>query len=237
MMKKFALLLLWPFLLNAETAVIFAGAGTCEGCASTVAALLQQRNYQVHLVDEHQLGAEVLRQADLYVQPGGSDDIMDTLSVLSARQIQAIRDFVAQGGSYLGICAGAYLAGQYADQDAGIRAFGLVELTEIEQELADDNQAKWIRISVPPENRPKQVYYQAGPHFGRQIPSTGKVTAVYAASKQIAARISSFGKGKVALIGPHYEADIDWFTADELPLSFPLQQVLLFQMLQQLQAK
>lgn len=233
-MQKLVFLLLWPFLLSAETAVIFAGAGTCEGCASTVAAMLQQRNYQVHLVNEHQLNAEVLHQADLYVQPGGSDDIMDTLSVLSAYQIQAIRDFVAQGGSYLGICAGAYLAGQYADQGAGIRAFGLVEITEIEQELANDNQAQWISILLPPDHRPTQVYYQAGPHFGHQVPSTGKVTAVYAASKQIAARISSFGKGKVALIGPHYEADMDWFAADELAISSPLQQELLFQMLQQL---
>ncbi len=234
MMKKFALLLLWPLWLNAETAVIFAGAGTCEGCASTVATLLQQRNYQVRLVNEHQLDAEVLRQADLYVQPGGSDDIMDTLSVLSAPQIQAIRDFVAQGGSYLGICAGAYLAGQYADQSAGIRAFGLVELAEIEQEIADDNQAQWISIVVPPNHQTTQVYYQAGPHFGHQVPSTGKVTAVYAASKQIAARVSSFGQGKVGLIGPHYEADSDWLLADDLPLSSPLQHKLLFQMLQQL---
>ncbi len=234
MMRKFVCLLLWPFLLKAEIAVIFAGAGTCEGCAATVAALLQQQHYQVRLVDEHQLNAQVLQQADLYVQPGGSDDIMDTLSVLSNRQLQEIRDFVAQGGSYLGICAGAYLAGQYADQSTGVRAFGLVELTEIEQEIADDNQAQLVAIVVPPDSKPRQVYYQAGPHFGRHLPATGSATAFYAGSKQIAARLSSFGQGRVGLIGPHYEADASWFAADDLPTSSLLQQELLFQMLQKL---
>lgn len=237
MQKYTMLLLLWSFWSKAEVAVVFTGAGTCDGCAATVATLLQQQNYQVRLVDEHQLSAQALQQADLYVQPGGSDDIMDTLSVLSSRQIRDIRDFVAQGGNYLGICAGAYLAGQYADKAKGVRAFGLVELMEIEQEISNDDQAQLIAVVVPAEKTPRQVYYQAGPHFGRQLPASGQATAYYAGSKQIAARISSFGQGRVGLIGPHYEADTAWFIADDLPALAPLQQQLLFQMLKQLQTK
>lgn len=228
--------LLWPAMsAQAALAVVFNGAGTCDGCAEAVAQVLRAQHYQVQLVDEHTLSAASLQAAQLYVQPGGSDDIMDTLSVLSVQQIQSIQQFVAQGGAYLGICAGGYLAGHYADHAAGIRAFGLVELDEVAQERADTNQAQVIAIALPGETEPRQVYYQAGPHFGTTVPAKGRVLAYYAASKHVAARVSSYGHGRVGLIGPHYEADQSWFVADGLAPA-PPQQSLLTQMLDALVA-
>ncbi len=228
------LLLTCPLLLQAQVAVVFAGAGTCDGCAAAVAQLLRQQQYQVRLVDEHQLDAAVLKDAELYVQPGGSDDIMDTLNVLSASQIQRIRDFVKRGGNYLGICAGAYLAGQYADQAEGSKAFALVELPEIDQEITGDNSAQLIPLRLPGEATARHVYYQAGPHFGTTLPGHGKALAYYAGSRHIAARISDYGKGRVGLIGPHYEADASWYAADQLPVGATQHQDLLFAMLRQL---
>lgn len=222
------------FVLKAQVAVVFAGAGTCDGCAEAVALLLQQQQYQVRLVDEHQLQAATLQGASLYVQPGGSDDIMDTLTVLSASQIQSIRDFVKQGGNYLGTCAGGYLAGQYTDQAAGSKAFALVELAEIDQEITGDNSAQFISLRLPGEASTRNVYYQAGPHFGSTLPANGKALAYYAGSNHIAARISDYGKGRVGLIGPHYEADSSWYAADQLPVSAAQHQDLFFHMLRQL---
>jgi glutamine amidotransferase-like uncharacterized protein len=225
------LFLCCPFLLKAQVAVVFAGAGTCDGCAAAVAQLLQQQHYQVRLVDEHQLNDAALQGASLYVQPGGSDDIMDTLNVLSESQIQRIRDFVQQGGNYLGICAGGYLAGQYADRAEGSRAFALVELAEIDQEIVGDNSAQFIPLRLPGEATTRNVYYQAGPHFGTQLPAGGKALAYYAGSNHIAARISTYGKGRVGLIGPHYEADSSWYAADQLPVAVAEHQDLFFAML------
>lgn len=228
------LVLSCPFVLKAQVAVVFAGAGTCDGCAEAVALLLQQQQYQVRLVDEHQLQTATLQGASLYVQPGGSDDIMDTLTVLSASQIQSIRDFVKQGGNYLGICAGGYLAGQYTDQAAGSKAFALVELAEIDQEITGDNSAQFISLRLPGEASTRNVYYQAGPHFGSTLPANGKALAYYAGSNHIAARISDYGKGRVGLIGPHYEADASWYAADQLPVNAAQHQDLFFRMLRQL---
>lgn len=225
------LFLCCPFLLKAQVAVVFAGAGTCEGCAAAVAQLLQQQHYQVRLVDEHQLNDAALQGVSLYVQPGGSDDIMDTLNVLSESQIQRIRDFVQQGGNYLGICAGGYLAGQYADRAEGSRAFALVELAEIDQEIVGDNSAQFIPLRLPGEATTRNVYYQAGPHFGTQLPAGGKALAYYAGSNHIAARISTYGKGRVGLIGPHYEADRSWYAADHLAVAAAEHQDLFFAML------
>lgn len=229
--------LLFPLLAKAEVAVVFDGAGTCDGCAQTVAGLLEKERYSVRLVDEEQLDAEVLSSADLYVQPGGSDDIMDTLSVLSADQVQAIRDFVARGGRYLGICAGGYLAGRYADQAADVPAFGLIELAEVEQEIADDNAAQFIAIQLPTGNERRDVYYQAGPHFGSRLPAGARALAYYSGSRHIAARISTYGKGTVGLIGPHYEADGTWYAADGLPPDAAQHQDLLVAMLEQMKGQ
>lgn len=232
-----ALALVFPLLAKAELAVIFDGAGTCDGCAKTVAELLQKARYDVRLVDEDQLGAEVLEDADLYVQPGGSDDIMDTLSELSAGQVQDIRDFVAQGGQYLGICAGGYLAGRYADENEGVPAFGLIELAEVDQEIPKDNAAQFISIQLPAGHQQRDVYYQAGPHFGSRLPAGAEATAYYTKSRRIAARISSYGKGTVGLIGPHYEADRAWYAADGLPSDADEHQDLLVAMLAQMKER
>lgn len=229
------LLMSWTMPVHGAQAVVFAGAGTCDGCADTVAKLLTAQHYQVRLVDEHQLNDVVLQGASLYVQPGGSDDIMDTLSVLTPHQINSIRQFVAGGGAYLGICAGGYLAGQYADQAAGVRAFGLVELSEIEQELPATNQAQTIDIMLPDEHNVRQVYYQAGPHFGAAVPASGQVMAYYAKSGHVAARLSRYGLGRVGLVGPHYEADASWYADDGMPVTASQQQ-LLWQMLDALLA-
>jgi glutamine amidotransferase-like uncharacterized protein len=231
------LLLSCPLLLKAQVAVVFAGAGTCDGCAAAVAKLLRQQQYQVRLVDEHQLDAAALRSAELYVQPGGSDDIMDTLNVLSDSQMQWIRDFVQQGGQYLGICAGGYLAAQYADQAAGHKAFALVELEEIDQEIAGDNSAQLIPLRLPGEATDRHVYYQAGPHFGTKLPANGRALGYYAGTRHIAARISDYGKGRVGLIGPHYEADASWYAADQLPPQAAQHQDLLFALLKQLRQR
>jgi len=110
----------------------------------------------------------------------------------------------------------------------------LVELAEIDQEITGDNSAQFISLRLPGEASTRNVYYQAGPHFGSTLPANGKALAYYAGSNHIAARISDYGKGRVGLIGPHYEADASWYAADQLPVNAAQHQDLFFRMLRQL---
>ncbi|WP_225881997.1 BPL-N domain-containing protein [Streptomyces aureocirculatus] len=57
------------------------------------------------------LTAAALADAQLYVQPGGGADLEGTWRHLRA-SAGAVRDWVRDGGSYLGLCFGAYLAGR-----------------------------------------------------------------------------------------------------------------------------
>ncbi|NLR74561.1 BPL-N domain-containing protein [Leeia aquatica] len=191
-----------------QTIAIFNGAGTCDGCAEAVGERYLDRNDKVIYVNERTLGPDVLGLADVYVQPGGSDDIDETLRALKPEQVQAIRDFVKNGGHYLGICAGAYLAAQYSDKANNHKAYGLVALDELSSEVP---YAKPSLLKMKWGAQTRMVYNQSGPHMGKRAPVGSSVLATYADSGRIAALLSHYGKGKVLLIGPHLEADQSWY--------------------------
>lgn len=207
------------FSIEAKTALIFNGAGTCEGCGEAIGKLLKEKKYKVLYSNELNLSAERLSSADLYVQPGGSDDITETINALTSNQIKAIKDYVEGGGVYLGVCAGAYLAGKYSDEKLNIPGFNLIEISEVDQEIENDDRAKLIKIILP-TNEIRYTYYQAGPHFGFNVPANSKIMSYYANTLHIASRISPLGKGKVGLIGPHYEANKSWYKEDKLSMKY-----------------
>lgn len=59
-------------------------------------------------VDAAMIRAGVLENTDVLIVPGGSSNLES--KTLGEEGRQAIRDFVAKGGGYFGVCAGAYLA-------------------------------------------------------------------------------------------------------------------------------
>ena len=54
---------------------------------------------------------------DLFILPGGRD--LPYVSDLQGRALQNIREFIKSGGSYLGLCAGAYFSSESVSFEAG----------------------------------------------------------------------------------------------------------------------
>lgn len=54
------------------------------------------------------------------------------------------------------------------------------------------------------------VYFQDGPVFTLADDSPAKVLARYSSNGDVAALLNQFGKGWVANVGPHPEANQDW---------------------------
>ena len=69
-------------------------------------------------VTAEQIRNGILKDMDVLVQGGGGAHAQS--EELEAPGRDAIRDFVKNGGGYLGICAGAYLASSARDSDLGI---------------------------------------------------------------------------------------------------------------------
>jgi hypothetical protein len=106
----------------------------------------------------------------LYVQPGGGDDMSEAWEAVGPVKT-AIRTYVRNGGRYLGICMGAYLASRGGDDDdfegydllaeAGWDAADYTErkgadVTDMEQTLVE---VTWR------EKKTRRIFCQGGPSF------------------------------------------------------------------------
>jgi glutamine amidotransferase-like uncharacterized protein len=156
---------------------------------------------------------QTLARYDLYVQPGGGQDIPAALDSLGDARADAIRDYVAGGGRYLGLCMGAYLADdnnlglitQDLDSEAGRPGF---EVSGIED----------AAVRVTWDGKPDTVFYQDGPYFPKATSTSAYTTLATYQNGDVAAARYTYKKGVVVLSGPHPEAGQAWFEDADIPL-------------------
>ena len=77
-------------------------------CAHAIKYVINKR-YETSFVSSNTIASGVLAQATCVVFPGGEGDV-DAFDDLLKHHAPMIRDYVAAGGRYLGICMGAYIA-------------------------------------------------------------------------------------------------------------------------------
>lgn len=137
---------------------------------------------------------------------------MDTAWDEVHRHRAAVRSFVSAGGRYLGFCLGGYLAGRTP-------GYGLLP-GDTDQLLARPgspvNHAEPTVVDVTWEGKEHRLYAQDPPVFLLDPVPAGKpqranVLARYS-NGDPAAVVCDFGRGRVAAVGPHPEAEDDWFT-------------------------
>lgn len=133
-----------------------------------------------------------------------------------------IRDFVNNGGRYLGFCLGAFLAGNSpgfdllpsgASTDAE-RKMDNSQVTGTEDTII---QVDWtFRTKVSAFSRGETakaqwIYFQDGAVING-LPDDGNHTILgrYSQNGNVAASLTPYGKGWVAVTGPHPEAPKDW---------------------------
>ncbi|GAA4474365.1 BPL-N domain-containing protein [Rhodococcus olei] len=198
-------------------ALVYRGEATLPGCAEAVAALLARSrwNFDIGYVGPQEaldLDPDVLDAAAIYAQPGG--DRLAPAWRRMRRHRHTIRDYVAGGGRYLGFCLGGYLAGATPGFDllpGDTDRYIATARSEVVGPAATVVRVRW-------RGRPQPMYFQDGPVFEltRPFPPGLHVLAAYA-NGQVAALTARFGAGRVAVVGPHPEADADWFTDSGLP--------------------
>jgi hypothetical protein len=93
------------------------------------------------------------------------------------------------------------------------QALGLLDV-ETEAYVEEDDP---MIIKVDWGSEERTIYYQYGPVFLLKEGSRAKVMAVYDDGRP-AAVMAPFGKGKIALCGPHPEADETWLDDDPEPI-------------------
>ena len=129
--------------------------------------LTPEKGFSVQRIKPEDIRNGILTNLDVIVMPGGSGSKQATNLETSGRE--AIQQFVRNGGGYVGICAGAYLASSHyawslhlinarvIDREHWARGKGNIILT-----LSDLGQ----KALGHPEKE-VEVYYGQGPLYGR----------------------------------------------------------------------
>jgi glutamine amidotransferase-like uncharacterized protein len=215
-------------------ALVYRGPAACDGCPEAAADMLarQPQHFVIRYIGPRQrlrFSARALRGVALFVLPGGGNDVDQAWRGLRddpGFSPALVRDYVRAGGRYLGICMGGYLAGITAG-NGGLRLLPgdsaeYVGSSGARVATTADTlvQVTWLGGHRP---RPRTMYFQDGPYFQLSDPRTDPqaraavVLARYrSVGEPVAIMIVPYGRGRVAVSGPHPEATPDWYTANGL---------------------
>lgn len=162
------------------------------------------------------------KQVLSFVMPGGRAS--PYYAKLQEVGNQKIRDYVAEGGIYLGICAGAYYASQttYFEQD--INELALVEKYQLNLIQAEAIGTLYKELKISPfswnidsltttsirwckDQQSHVSCYHGGPYFAITEKQKVKVLTEYEIENQTLPAIlhQKFGKGDVIVSGVHFE--------------------------------
>lgn len=188
-------------------ALIYNGPVSDRDSTQAIANVVKQVNLPVRYVSAVKEVPALLINAKIFIIGGTSDDVEPLLYEFTPEITSALKTYLNNGGRYLGICGGAFLASVgWHDEDRYVKALGVIPA---EVDSYDDSFSARI-LTIIWLGKERQMYYQAGPQFTLINSSESvKVIANYR-STNIAALMSSFGKGKAAVSGPHPEAPESW---------------------------
>jgi len=182
--------------------LLFTGKGTSSGDVAAIERILRDQHLTYVTASSRQLGALTTPQLAAYrllIVPGGN--FVEIGQGLMPVTVANVRDAVRGGVNYLGICAGAFFAGDSPynglNLTSGVRfPFYAAEARGIRKTA--------VQIVVAGSSSLEQ-YWEDGP----QLTGWGDAIAKYDDGTPAAAQ-GKFGNGWVILLGTHPEAPDSW---------------------------
>ena len=186
--------------------------------------LTKEKGYDVQRVKPEEIRAGGLTNLNVLIMPGGSGSKQATNLETSGRE--AIQQFVENGGGYVGICAGAYLASSHYPW-----SLNLINAMVIDRQHWARGKGNIILIltetgqkALGHPEKEVEVYYGQGPLYGRGTNDTlppYEELAVYkteVAKENVPPGVpmgvmpgttaiarTEYGKGRVICYSPHPE--------------------------------
>lgn len=219
-----------PLVPDGTVAVaLYVDNGADDECIQATTNMFHWMGYAVLPVHARQINAYGLAEFDLLCIPGGNMYLY--AQDLSPRGKTHIREFVSGGGGYVGICGGAYFAGERViwlgaqlpmtplglyrgtaeGPDNGIFPFPAFGMCRVD--IADTTHP--IARSEPDSS---WILYYWGPTLMPAPEESVTVLARYHAGNRPAILAFDYGLGRVFLVGPHPEFEED---SDRDGVDFP----------------
>lgn len=194
--------------LAAPKALVYKGPGACDdGCWQASYDLAKYAGFDAVYVGPNALTSSstqadrdaIFKDAAVWIQPGGYAGV--AMQNMTSQLKNALKEFIAAGGGYIGFCAGAFVAtakvGTTSIKGLGIFPGG----TKLYGKGVDLKKIDWLGQS-------RFLYWEGGPYL-RNLPGSVEVTATYPNGAPVSAR-TSYGKGRVYVSGVHPEAPQEW---------------------------
>lgn len=159
------------------------------------------------------------KNANLLIIPGGAD--LPYVKKLNGKANQIIKEFVSNGGAYLGICAGGYYGANYVEFNKGraVEILGSRELSffpdksvgPILTEYCCKSQsgAHAARLTLELENSTEALIYSNGGGYFKNAENYPNISVIgrYQLTHGAPAAIVhiNYNKGNVILSGVHFE--------------------------------
>jgi glutamine amidotransferase-like uncharacterized protein len=209
--------------MNNPTIYIYNDAGVGETVLKHTIHTMNQlfsNCYSVNTLNAEQVIEQSWQEdAVLFVMPGGAD--LPYVRKLNGEGNSIIKNYVENGGKYLGICAGAYYGSNYVEFDkfGSMQVLGDRELSFFPDKAIGPVLAKFdyyshsgVRAaSVNTEFNEidnVKLYYNGGGYFNNaQSYSNIKIVGTYEVNNLAAIIAIEQQKGKVILSGVHFEVD------------------------------
>ena len=181
-------------------------AGTGAVLARDVEVALDKLSLPYREVSEQDIKGSGLEDCSLLLVPGSYT--AQCVDALGEEGFEQIREFVAGGGGYIGICAGAYIAARRVEVPGRPPGLGIIE---IENERKAGQGLRTITI-VEPEHLVMKgytgqvdIWYQNGPMM-----KAGQGVETLAVYEEAAAIVwATYGQGRVVIFSPHPEGSLE----------------------------
>jgi len=169
--------------------------------AKDIEAFLSEHSFDYERLNENDIQKGDLLKSDIFIIGGGS--IFDIIPALKQKGINEIQKFVKNGGKYIGICAGAYIASEkyYDRKGKEYKGLGLVK-TIFERGKGE----KTVNVKFLCCGENINLFYCNGP----LIKKLGKDEELIAVDKtgKIGIIRKEFGKGLIFLFSAHPEGNL-----------------------------
>ncbi len=200
---------------------IYKGEGaTEEGIQNVKNNILATIGIEVAEIISEQIQSDDLSKFDIIIFSGGSGS--KQAQSIGEKGKGNIRDFIKNGGGYLGICAGAYLATSGFDWSLHVVNAETISKTEwkrgkgfVDLELTDEGKSILGNVSglfkcryssgplLKPMNMESLPSFTTAAHFRSEISENGVTEGVMVNTPAVI--YSTYGKGKVFLVSTHPE--------------------------------
>ncbi len=187
---------------GSESILLFDGAGVARESFSALRALLDANHLDyatVGSVELNRMDQAALRRHKLLIIPGGN--FVEIGGGLSKDAARRVRDAVRHGLNYLGVCAGAFLAGDSPYNGINLTSGVRFRFYAIE-EKGIRKAPVWIASA---DGRRLEQYWEDGP----QLTGWGEAIAKYPDGTPALVQ-GKVGEGWMVLTGVHPEAPEKW---------------------------